>query len=88
MAMFSFSGAILLVGMGARDMMSNANLLKENMQLFILATPISLHSNNFPIKLALNIFLKIKEHLIHIGTRFEKVNPSELAKIIDKAYIV
>jgi hypothetical protein len=29
MAMFTLSGTILLMGMGARHMMSNANFLKE-----------------------------------------------------------
>jgi hypothetical protein len=50
--------------------------------------PISLHSNNFPSKLAFNILLKIKKHLIHIRTLFEQINPGELAEIINKAYIV
>jgi hypothetical protein len=69
-------------------MMSDTNCLKKGIELFILTTPVSLHCYNFPIKLTLNIFLKIEEYLINISTTFEQINPSKLAKIINKAYMV
>jgi hypothetical protein len=36
----------------------------------------------------LNILLVIKKSLINIRTFFEQINPSEFAKVIDKAYII
>jgi hypothetical protein len=74
--------------MWARSMMGDASSLKESMKFLILTSPVSLHSNNFPIKLTLNVLLEIKKGLINIRTLFEQINPGELAKIIDKAYIV
>jgi hypothetical protein len=71
MTMFTLSRTILLVSMRARDMMCDANFLKETMEFFIFTTPISLHSNNFGIKFAFNKLLKIKKDLINIGTHFK-----------------
>jgi hypothetical protein len=89
-AMFAFGRPILLMSMIIRDMMGDTTFLKESMEFLIFTPPlpISLHSNYFPSKLALNILLKIKEHLINIITLFKQINPCELAKIINKAYIV
>jgi hypothetical protein len=38
--------------------------------------------------LALNILLKIKKNLIYFRAFLKQINPSKLAIIIDKAYIV
>jgi hypothetical protein len=74
--------------MRARYMMGNANFLEKRMEFLIFTTPIGLHSDDFPAKFALNQLLKIKKHLVNIRTLFDQINPCELAKIIDKAYIV
>jgi hypothetical protein len=86
--MFSFSGAILLMGMRTGNMMGNANLLKESIQFLIFTTPICLHSNYFPIKLALNKLLVIEESLINIRTLLKQIDPCKFTEIIDEAYII
>jgi hypothetical protein len=69
-------------------MMGNANFLEERMEFLILTTLIGLHSDDFSAKFLLNQLLKIKKHLVNIGRLFYQINPSEVAKIIDKAYII
>jgi hypothetical protein len=49
MSMFTLGRTILLVSVWARHVMSDANTLKEKIQVLILPTPISLHGNDFPI---------------------------------------
>jgi hypothetical protein len=83
MAMFAFSGTILLMSMRTGDMMSDAYFLEEAMEFFIFTTPISLHCNDFPIEFALNELLKVKEHLINFRMIFKQINPSEFAEIIN-----
>jgi ABC-type lipopolysaccharide export system ATPase subunit len=74
--------------MWPRDMVGNTNFLEERMEFLIFATPIAFHSVDFSAKFSLNQLLKIKKDLVNIGTLFNKINPCELAKIIDKAYII
>jgi hypothetical protein len=69
-------------------MVRDANLLEKYIEFFILPSPISLHCNNFPIELALNILLKLKKSLMNIRTLFEQIYPDKLAKSINKAYII
>lgn len=49
----------------ARNMMNNVDLSKEGIKILILATPISLHSKNFSIKLTLNKGLEFPKFLKH-----------------------
>jgi hypothetical protein len=88
MPMFSFCRPVLLVSMWARYMMSNTNALEKRVQTLILPTPISLHSNNFPIKQAFNKVLKIMETLENFRLVSKEKNPSEFAKIINKRHII
>jgi hypothetical protein len=80
--MFAFYGTILLVGMRARDTMSDANAREISMQFLVLATPICLNSQNFGSKRFLNTTLKLIKNLFYIGLVFQQVNPSELTIII------
>jgi hypothetical protein len=88
MSMFTLGRTILLVSVWARHVMSDANTLKEKIQVLILPTPISLHGNDFPIQQAFNKFLKVNEVLKNFRFVSKKVNPSKFAKIINKAHIV
>jgi hypothetical protein len=74
--------------MRTRNMMCNANFLKETVEFFIFTTPISLHGDNLTIKLALNILLKIKKHLINIRMLLKQVDPSKFTEVINEAYII
>jgi hypothetical protein len=65
-------------------MMSDAYMLKETVEFFIFTSLVSLHGNNFLIKLALNIFLEVKKNLKNLRTLFEDIDPGELAKIINE----
>jgi hypothetical protein len=48
--MFMLSYSILLMGMRARDVVSNANTTKAGTKPLILATPIRLDDRNLPIQ--------------------------------------
>jgi hypothetical protein len=61
--MFSFSSTILLVCMRARHKVRDAYLPEEGIKPFIFSSPIRLHSNDFPIKLAFHKTLKLSETL-------------------------
>jgi hypothetical protein len=54
-------------------MMRDANFLEEGIEFFILASPISLHIDNFPIELALNILMILKKGVINIETLFKQI---------------
>ena len=69
-------------------MVCNADFLEKTVEFFIFTTPVSLHSNDFVIKLSFNKLLEVKKHLINIRTFFKQINPRELAEIINEAYII
>jgi hypothetical protein len=68
--MFAFNRPILLMSIRAQHTMCNASLLKETMEFFIFTSPVSLHGDDFLIKLAFNKSLEINEDLINIRTLF------------------
>jgi hypothetical protein len=88
MAMLSLSRAVLLMRMRTRNEMGDAYTLKERVKFFILTSPISLHSKNFLIKESFYMLLEITEFLKDIRFRFQEIDPSELAIIINKAHII
>jgi hypothetical protein len=67
-------------------MMCDADFLKETMELFILTTPISLHSDDFSTKFLLNKLLKIKKDLINLRALFKEIYPGKLSIVINKSY--
>jgi hypothetical protein len=67
MTVLAFSSAVLLMGVGARNLMSNANLTKKRIKTLILPTPIRLNRNYFAIEHELNKGLKLKKILENIG---------------------
>jgi hypothetical protein len=69
-------------------MMCDAKFLEKWVQLLILTTPIGLHSDNISRKFAFNKVHEIVEDIKDIRFFLNKINPCELAKIIDEAYII
>jgi hypothetical protein len=65
--MFTLTGTILLMSMGTRHMMNNANTLKKAIEFLIFTSPVGLHGKDFSTKPTFDILLKIKEHLKHLG---------------------
>jgi hypothetical protein len=84
--MFTFNRVILLMSVRTRDKMINTNMLKERTQLVVLTPP-----NLFAWVGSSDqrgVSLKIMELLKNLGLMFEKINPSELTKIINKRYVI
>jgi hypothetical protein len=48
MAMLPFYRAVLLVGVGAGDMVANADFREESMELLVFASPLRLDGNDAP----------------------------------------
>jgi hypothetical protein len=82
MWMFLFSRLILLMGMRIRHMMRNTNAIKEDIQLMIFATLISMHGQQLAIKEALNMCLKVSKNFKDIIFVFKQIDPHKFAKII------
>jgi hypothetical protein len=62
--------------------------VKKGIQLLILSTPITLHTNNLSVEQALHMGLEIMEFLVYFRFIFQQINSCKLIKIIHKAYIV
>ena len=69
-------------------MMRDANALKEGIQLLIFPSPVSLHSENFSIKLAFNPSLEFMKFLKNFRFMTKQINPCKLAKIINEANVI
>jgi hypothetical protein len=87
MAMLALDGAILLVSVWAGNMMGYTYAF-EGVQGLILPSPIGLNNMNFAIKLSFNKILKIMKTLKNFRLMTQKVDPSELAIIINKTDII
>jgi hypothetical protein len=88
-SMFTLSRPILLVGVRARNLMGNGKRFKKLvMKFLIFPTPIRLHTLNFCVKNTLNMRLKLHKNTLSFRTVMHKINLRELAKIINKAYII
>jgi hypothetical protein len=88
MSMFSFSNTVLLMCMRTRNTVTNANVLKERIKFNVFSTPVCLNMNNFMIKKALNMLLKLQKDMKHIGLTFEQIKPSEATETINKTDII
>jgi hypothetical protein len=60
-ALFTLSNTILLVSMRTRHLVGNANIMKKEIKLLILSTPIRLDRKNLAVKLSLNKALELNE---------------------------
>ena len=86
--MFSLSGPVLLMSVGTGNKMRDADLRKKGVKFLILASPVSLHSDNLVVEQAFNKFLELVELLENFRFKLQKINPREFAKIINQAHIV
>lgn len=86
--MFSFNYTVLLMSIRAGNMMIYTNMLNECMQFTVVSSPISLHIYDFPIDKSFDMCLKLDKSVLNISLAFERINPRELAMIIDKTHIV
>jgi hypothetical protein len=86
--MFAFGSTVLLVGVRTRHMMGNAISLKVFVETLVLATPIILHTQYFVIKKAFNMCLKTNENFLNFRFCMQEINPSKLAKCINKLNII
>jgi hypothetical protein len=85
---FAFSGPILLVGMGAGELMEDAYLAKEGIKMVILSTPIRLERDYFAIKHMLNEGLEFKKILVNLRLMIQQVYPSNLIIIVNEGNII
>lgn len=67
--------------------MDNANLVKKGMELVILASPIGLHTEDFPIKKTFNSSLEPEKNLLNVRFVFKAIDPCEFTEIIYKTHI-
>lgn len=67
--------------------MGNANLMEETGEPFILPSPVTLDTEDFPVKQALNMSLELEKNIFNIRLVFKTINPSKFTKIIDKTDI-
>jgi hypothetical protein len=66
MAVFTFDGTVLLMGVRTRHSMLNANLLKILVKFVVLPTPIGLNALDFSAKLSFNTVLKLIKDVFHV----------------------
>lgn len=71
----------------AGNMMRDANFLK-GVKFLILSTLVSLHCNDFTIKLSLNKTLELIELLKNFRFMFKKINTGKLAIVINETNII
>jgi hypothetical protein len=85
---FPLDNTILLMGMRARDKMSDSNTIKEATQFLVFTSPIGQHGQDFTIKQTLNMSLKTMKFINDIRPVFKQIVPCKFAKIVDKRNIV
>jgi hypothetical protein len=82
------AGAILLMCVWTRDPMENTELLKESIEVPVFTSPVRLNMDNFLIKEALNMILKLQKDIKHIRFAFKKVETSKTTKSINKTHTI
>jgi hypothetical protein len=87
-AMLALGVTILLMSVGTRDLMGDANVAEKIIKPLIFPTPIRLNYNNFAIKTMLNKSLELKEILEHLRSGTKQINLNEFNIIIYEADII
>jgi hypothetical protein len=88
MMMLPFNQAILLVGIGVGDMVANADLREESMELLVFTSPVCLDGDNLPVKKMIHKFLEFNKFREHVRLKFQWINPGKFTVIINKAHII
>ena len=86
--MFAFCRAILLMGMGTRNLVSDPYAFKEGVLGLILATPVSLDSLYLAAELSFYQTLKFIKNRKIFRLVSQQIEPSEFTMIINKTNIV
>jgi hypothetical protein len=68
--------------------MRNPKLLKERVEVAILAPPIRLNMNYFVLEKTFNMRLKLSENTKHIRFALNKIKPSKATISIDETDII
>jgi hypothetical protein len=76
------------MSMRTRNEVSNTNLIEKGVKLLILASPVSLHSNDFSVKESFDKNLKFSEFLKNLRFKLDEINLDNFTKVINKAHIV
>jgi hypothetical protein len=76
------------MSMRTRNKVSNTNLTEKGVKLLILASPVSLHSNDFSVKESFDKNLKLSEFLKNLRFKLDEINLDNFTKVINKAHIV
>jgi coenzyme F420-reducing hydrogenase delta subunit len=87
-AVLAGTDTVLLVGMGAWDLMGVAYLVKEGIKMLILATPVGLDRDYFAIKHTLNEGLEFKKILVNLILMTKQVYQCKLTIIINEGNII
>jgi hypothetical protein len=87
-AMLALGVTILLMSVGTRDLMGDANVAEKIIKPLVFPTPIRLNCNNFAIKTTLNMVLKPKEILEHLRSGMKQINSGEFTIIIYETNII
>jgi hypothetical protein len=88
MTMFTLSWPILLMGMRTWNLMCYAYFGEERVQFLLLSSPVTLHTNDFPIKHSFNKSIKFMKFLNHLWFKLEQINSSKFTIVIHKTYII
>jgi hypothetical protein len=86
--MLFLDNTILLVSMGAGNLVSNAKLTKVGVEMLIFPTPIRLHGDNILIEPSFNKGVKFQEKFEDIRFMMQQVDPSEFTIIVNEGHII
>jgi hypothetical protein len=86
--MLPLDNTVLLVSVGARDLVSNAKLTKIGIEMLIFPTPIRLHEDNLLIKPVFNKRLEFKKNFEDTRFFMRQIYPCKFAIIINEGHIV
>ena len=86
--MLALNGAILLVCMWTCQTMRDPKLIKERVEVAILAPPIGLDMNNLMLEKTFDMLLKLNKDIKHIRLTLNKIKPSKSTISINKTDIV
>jgi hypothetical protein len=76
------------VSVWAGDVVADADFGEEIMEFLVLASPIRLDRDNFPVKETLYKFLEFNKGRENFRFKLQGIYPREFAIIINKAHII
>jgi hypothetical protein len=83
MTVLAFSSTVL-----TSNTMRNSMFLKESTEVAVFTAPVRLNMNDFVVKKALNMCLKLKKYSEHIRFTLKQIKPGETTVSINETDIV